>query len=132
MMALSATSRDGVMLQGGRPMLQGTAPQLVGFRGMTSLMGVGATALMGLGADGDVIVPPAGGASTTTTPSPAALNPTGTTLLALLVGAAVTTGVTSWMFSASRDGSNVKPGLVAGGTYLAGGLLMVLLAKSAV
>jgi hypothetical protein len=127
MMALSATSRDGVMLQG-YGLGDGTAPTLVGgfrggFRGgfgaQPTLVGVGATALMGLGADGDVVVPR--GAAATAFP-----------LIGLVLGAAVSAGITTWMFSASRSGSNIKPGLVAGGSYLAGGLLIALLARSAV
>lgn len=128
MMALSATSRDGLVLQGyslGEPSLT-SGPGKVGLVGgfgaqaslvtgpyAPGLVGAGATSLMGLGADGSV--------ATTALP-----------LLGLVLGAAVSAGVTSWMFSASRGGSNLKPGLVAGGTYLAGGLLIALLARTAV
>jgi len=129
MMALSATSRDGVMLQGyglGEPSLT-SGPGKVGLVGgfgaqaslvtgpyAPNLVGIGATSLMGLGADGSAV-------ASTALP-----------LLGLVLGAAVSAGVTSWMFSASRGGSNLKPGLVAGGTYLAGGLLIALLARTAV
>lgn len=93
MMALAATSRDGVSLQG---------------YGLANFNGPDSTSLMGLGADGTPVV--GGGIGM---------------LGMLLVGAAFTTGITAWTFAASRDGSNVKPGLIAGGVYLAAGLLML-------
>lgn len=115
MMALSATSRDGIQLQSGFPQLVGPQAILQGLRGpaMPNLVG---TSLMGLGADGtpDLVTPG---------------TPAGVSLIGLITGALVTGGITAWMFSASRDGSNVKPGLVAGGTYLAGGLLILALAR---